>query len=147
MAIALQSQLIEILEIENRRNKNDTSLNNNLNNLFNKYEKLVVIIKQIFERYMKFKTASEQKQKDLNIEIDTLSQELNVIKKLNETYQQAINLLEKKDLNETEKEILEKMKQNAILEGELEKLKRRYKSLVEDEKKLREYLEMKEKLN
>ena len=39
------------------------------------------------------------------------------------------------------------MKQNAILEGELEKLKRRYNSLVEDEKKLREYLEMTEKFN
>ena len=39
------------------------------------------------------------------------------------------------------------MKQNARLKGDLEKLKRKYKALFEDEKKLREYLEMMEKYN
>ena len=61
MAISLQTQLLEILEIESRRNHNDASLNNNLKSLYNnKYEKLAIILKQILERYMKFKTDSEK---------------------------------------------------------------------------------------
>ena len=147
MAIALQTQLLEILEIETRRNKNDSNLNNNLKNLFNKYEKFGIILKQIFERYMKVKTESEQNQKELNEKLDRLSAELKVEKNISKIKQEALELLEKKDLNETEKAILEKIKQNAILESELEKLKRKYKVLVEDERKLREYLEMTEKFN
>ena len=147
MTIALQSQLIEILEIESRRNGNDVNLNNNLKSLFNKYEKLVIILKQIFERYMEFKSKSEDNQKKLNDKLDQLSAEVIVLKKVNEISKQTIDLIEKKNPSDTEKSILEKMKQNAILEGDLEKLKRKYKSLFEDEKKLREYLEMTEKFN
>ena len=147
MAIALQTQLIEMLEIETRRNNNDINLNNNLKNLFNKYEKIAIIMKQIFERYMKYKIKVEESQKELDKKIDELSAELIVVKKANEIYKNSLDIIEKKNLNDTEKTIIEKMKQNAILEGELEKLKRKYKSLVEDEKKLREYLEMTEKYN
>ena len=136
-----------MLEIETRRNKNDSNLNNNLKNLFNKYEKFGIILKQIFERYMKVKTDSEQNQKELNDKLELLSAELKVEKNISKIKQEALELLEKKDLNETEKSILEKIKQNAIFESELEKLKRKYKVLVEDERKLREYLEMTEKFN
>ena len=147
MAIALQSQLIEIIEIESRRNDNDTKLNNNLKSLFNKYEKLAIILKQIFERYMKFKLKFEENEKALNEKLDKNNAELLVLKKVNDIYQSTIEKIEKKDLGDTEKAILEKMKQNAILESDLEKLKRKYKNLFEDEKKLREYLEMTEKYN
>ena len=147
MAIALQSQLIELLEIESRRNNNDTNLNNNLKSLFNKYEKLALILKQIFERYMEFKTKSEENQNKLKKNNEELNAEIIVVKKANDVYQKTLDLIEKKDLKEDEKDIIEKMKQNAILEGELEKMKRKYKSLVEEEKKLREYLEMNEKFN
>ena len=147
MAIALQSQLIEMIEIESRRNDNDTKLNNNLKSLFNKYEKLVIILKQIFERYMKFKLKFEENEKALNEKLDKNNAELLVLKKVNDIYQSTIEKIEKKDLGDTEKAILEKMKQNAILESDLEKLKRKYKNLFEDEKKLREYLEMTEKYN
>ena len=147
MAIALQSQLIEMIEIESRRNDNDTKLNNNLKSLFNKYEKLAIILKQIFERYMKFKLKFEENEKALNEKLDKNNAELLVLKKVNDIYQSTIEKIEKKDLGDTEKAILEKMKQNAILESDLEKLKRKYKNLFEDEKKLREYLEMTEKYN
>ena len=147
MAIALQSQLIEMIEIESRRNDNDTKLNNNLKSLFNKYEKLAIILKQIFERYMKFKLKFEENEKALNEKLDKNNAELLVLKKVNDIYQSTIEKIEKKDLGDTEKTILEKMKQNAILESDLEKLKRKYKNLFEDEKKLREYLEMTEKYN
>ena len=147
MAIALQSQLIEMIEIESRRNDNDTKLNNNLKSLFNKYEKLAIILKQIFERYMKFKLKFEENEKALNEKLDKNNAELLVLKKVNDIYQSTIQKIEKKDLGDTEKAILEKMKQNAILESDLEKLKRKYKNLFEDEKKLREYLEMTEKYN
>ena len=147
MAIALQSQLIEMIEIESRRNDNDTKLNNNLKSLFNKYEKLAIILKQIFERYMKFKLKFEENEKALNEKLDKNNAELLVLKKVNDIYQSTIEKIEKKDLGDTEKAILEKMKQNAILESDLEKLKRKCKNLFEDEKKLREYLEMTEKYN
>ena len=147
MAIALQSQLIEMIEIESRRNDNDTKLNNNLKSLFNKYEKFAIILKQIFERYMKFKLKFEENEKALNEKLDKNNAELLVLKKVNDIYQSTIEKIEKKDLGDTEKAILEKMKQNAILESDLEKLKRKYKNLFEDEKKLREYLEMTEKYN
>mgnify|MGYP002625813063 CR=1 FL=1 len=147
MAIALQSQLIEMIEIESRRNDNDTKLNNNLKSLFNKYEKLAIILKQIFERYMKFKLKFEENEKALKEKLDKNNAELLVLKKVNDIYQSTIEKIEKKDLGDTEKAILEKMKQNAILESDLEKLKRKYKNLFEDEKKLREYLEMTEKYN
>ena len=147
MAIALQTEILEFLEIESRRNKNDSNLNDNLKNLFNKYEKIAIILKQIFERYMTFKTQSEEHQKELNKNLENSTAEITILKKENENYKKILELIEKKDLNETEKDNIEKMKQNAILEAELEKMKRRYKILVEDEKKLREYLEMIEKYN
>ena len=147
MAIALQSQLLEMLEIESRRNGNDTKLNNNLKSLFNKYEKLVIIIKQIFERYIQLKLYSEKKEKDMNENFDKMSAEIIVVKKVNDIYKSTIDQIEKKNINETEKDNIELMKKNAILEGDLEKLKRKYKALFEDEKKLREYMEMMEKYN
>ena len=108
MAIALQSQLIEMIEIESRRNDNDTKLNNNLKSLFNKYEKLAIILKQIFERYMKFKLKFEENEKALNEKLDKNNAELLVLKKVNDIYQSTIEKIEKKDLGDTEKAILEK---------------------------------------
>ena len=49
---ALQGQIIELLEIEYRRNNNDENLKKNLDNIFNKLEKIVVMQNEIFKRYM-----------------------------------------------------------------------------------------------
>jgi len=48
----LQVQIIELLEIEFRRNNNDQLLNNKLKGLYNKFENLVLIQNEIFNRYM-----------------------------------------------------------------------------------------------
>ena len=141
-AAALQSQIIELLEIETRRNNNDTTLNNNLNVLFNKYERIALILKNIFQRYMISKTSYEEKEEKFNNTINDLSTELATLRIINNNYEETIKLIEKKDNNETEKAILEKMRQNAVLESDLAKLKRKYFCLVDEEKKLREYVEM-----
>ena len=48
----LQVQIIELIEIEFRRNNNDELLNNKLKGLYNKFEDLVLIQNEIFNRYM-----------------------------------------------------------------------------------------------
>ena len=45
-------KIIELLEIEFRRNNNDQLLNNKLKGLYNKFENLVLIQNEIFNRYM-----------------------------------------------------------------------------------------------
>ena len=146
-AAALQSQIIELLEIETRRNNNDTNLNNNLKVLFNKYENIALILKNIFQRYMVSKTSHEEYQEKYKKQIDELSTELAVLKTINKTQEDAINCIERKNISEIEKKIIEKIRQNSILESELSKLKRKYLTLVEEEKKLREYLENNDRYN
>ena len=144
---ALESQIIELLEIETRRNNNDTNLNNNLKVLFNKYENIALILKNIFQRYMESKKTYESEEDSFKKKIDELSTELAILKTHNKTYEETIQLIEKKDISEIEKKILEKIRQNAVLEADLEKLKRKYYSLVEEEKQLREYVENNDKYN
>ena len=132
MAVALQSQLIEMLEIESRRSRNDINLNNNLKSLFNKYEKLALMIKQIFERYMKNKLEYEEQMKSKDEKIEELNKKIK-IQNISDEY---------KNMPESEKKI-----KIDILQGELEKLKIKYKALIEEEKQLREYVQMVEKYN
>ena len=146
-ALALQCQILELLEIESRRNKNDTSLNNNLKNIFNKYENIALILKNIFQRYMKSKESNEERDQNFKKTLDEKNDELNTLRIINNNYDQAIKIYEKRDKTEIEKEYLEKLRQNAVLESQLAKLKRKYYILVEDEKQLREYVEMNDKYN
>ena len=146
-AAALQAQIIELLEIETRRNNNDESLNKNLNILFDKYEKIALTLKIIFQRYMASKDSFNKKEESLNKTIEDLSTQLASAKSLNQKYDEVINLIERRNNSETEKAILEKLRQNSILESDLTKLKRKYYTLVEEEKKLREYIEMNDKYN
>ena len=145
--LALQCQILELLEIESRRNNNDTNLNNNLKVLFNKYENIALILKNIFNRYMESKESTEKKVENMQKIIEDQSAELETLQKINQTYDDSIKIYEKKNNTETEKEFLEKLRQNAILESNLTKLKRKYYCLVEEEKKLREYVEMNDKYN
>ena len=48
----LQAQILELLEIEFRRNNNDRLLQDNLKGIYNKLENLVLIQNEIFNRYM-----------------------------------------------------------------------------------------------
>ena len=73
---ALQSQIIELLEIESRRNINDESLRKNLENVFNKLEKIALIQNEIFKRYMEKKINTEEEIKQLNININNLNDDL-----------------------------------------------------------------------
>ena len=68
-------------------------------------------------------------------------------KKKIDAYEETLNELGKRDTNTLNKKIIEKMKENAILDGNYIKLNRKYKSLVEEEKNLREFMELTEKNN
>ena len=144
---ALQSQIIELLEIEKRRNVNDESLKNNLENIFNKLEKVALIQNEIFKRYMDKKINAEEEIKNMQINIDDLKDDLSRAEKKISAYEETINELGKRDSGTLNKKLIEKMKENAILDGNYIKLNRKYKSLVEEEKTLREFVESSEKNN
>ena len=144
---ALQSQIIELLEIESRRNKNDETLKKNLENVFNKLEKMALLQNEIFKRYMDQKLDKEEEIKNLKINVNNLNDDLSRANKKIEAFEETINELSKRDPNALNKKIIEKMKENAILDGNYIKLNRKYKSLVEEEKNLREYVELTEKNN
>ena len=144
---ALQSQIIELLEIEKRRNVNDESLKNNLENIFNKLEKVALIQNEIFKRYMDKKINAEEEIKNMQININDLKDDLSRAEKKISAYEETINELGKRDSGTLNKKLIEKMKENAILDGNYIKLNRKYKSLVEEEKTLREFVESSEKNN
>ena len=144
---ALQCQIIELLEIESRRNINDETLKKNLDNIFNKLEKLVLMQNEIFKRYMEKNMNSEKEIKNYQNQINNLNDDLSRIQKKIDAYEETINLLGRKDSNELSKKVIEKMKENAILDGNYIKLNRKYKALVEEEKNLREFVDLKEKNN
>ena len=145
--LALQSQILELLEIEARRTNNDNSLNKNLNLLFNKYENIALLLKTIFERYMKSKELNQEKESELQKILDEKEDELKTLRIINFNFDEALKIYEKREKSETEKAFLEKLRQNAILESQLSKLKRKYYILVEEERQLREYIEMNDKYN
>ena len=144
---ALQSQIIELLEIESRRNNSDENLKKNLDNIFNKLEQITLIQNEIFRRYMEKSTNSDSQIKNYQIQINNLNDDLSRLQKKIEAYEETISLLGRKDSNEISKKIIEKMKENAILDGNYIKLNRKYKSLVEEEKMLREFVDSNEKNN
>ena len=144
---ALQCQIIELLEIESRRNTNDESLKKNLENVFNKLEKIALIQNEIFRRYMDQKMSTEDEIKNLKLNINNLNDDLSRAQKKIDAYEETLNELGKRDPNTLNKKIIEKMKENAILDGNYIKLNRKYKSLVEEERNLREFMELTEKNN
>ena len=144
---ALQCQIIELLEIEKRRNTNDETLKKNLENIFNKLEKLTLMQNEIFKRYMEKNTNSDNEINNYQIQINNLNEDLSSLQKKIEAYEETINTLKRKDSNELSRKIIEKMKENAILDGNYIKLNRKYKALVEEERSLREFMELNEKNN
>ena len=144
---ALQSQIIELLEIEKRRNNNDETLKKNLENIFNKLEKLTLMQNEIFKRYMDKIMNGENDIKNYQIQINNLNDDLSRCQKQIKGYEESLNSLKRKDSNELSKKFIEKMKENAILDGNYIKLNRKYKTLVEEERILREFVELNEKNN
>ena len=144
---ALQCQIIELIEIEMRRKNNDESLKKNLENVFNKLENLALIQNEIFKRYMDKKISNEEEIKNLKININNLNDDLSRAQKKIEAYEESLNELSKRNPDALNKKLIEKMKENAILDGNYIKLNRKYKSLLEEEKTLREFVELKEKNN
>ena len=142
---ALQSQIIELLEIESRRNMSDENLKKNLDNIYNKLEKITLIQNEIFKRYMEKNTKSESEIKNYQLQINNLNDDLSRLQKKNDAYEETINLVARKETNEISRKIIEKMKENAILDGNYIKLNRKYKALVEEEKALREFVDLSEK--
>ena len=106
---ALQSQIIELLEIEKRRNVNDESLKNNLENIFNKLEKVALIQNEIFKRYMDKKINAEEEIKNMQININDLKDDLSRAEKKISAYEETINELGKRDSGTLNKKLIEKM--------------------------------------
>ena len=62
-------------------------------------------------------------------------------------YEETINELGRRDPNTLKDKLIDKMKEIAVLDSNYIKLNRKYKSLVEEEKTLREFVELNEKNN
>ena len=145
--MALQSQIIELLEIEKRRNNNDETLKKNVENIFNKLEKLTLIQNEIFKRYMEKNMSSDSEIKNYQIQNNILNENVANMQKQIEKYQESLEALKRRDSNELSRKFIEKMEENAILDGNYIKLNRKYKALVEEERNLRELFDIKEKNN
>lgn len=141
---ALQSQILELLEIEARRNKNDETLNDDLKNLFGKYEKLCQIQNEVFYRYMETKKGMNEAAKKNAALIDNLNAEAEILRRDNNRFKEDLFILGQKNYNEIETKYVEKVKEISILEAKLIKLQRKFDCLFEEEGKLREFLEDKE---
>ena len=144
---ALQCQIIELLEIESRRNKNDENLHNNLKSIYDKLESLVMIQNEIFERYMNDKEKNKSEIEKSKVNLKNILSECESLKRINKAYEETINNLNSKNLSEIERKMIEKLKENAILENNNNKLMRKYDCLFEDNKKLEEFVENNNKLN
>ena len=137
----LQIQIIELLEIENRRNNNDRILNNNLKGIYNKLENLVLIQNEIFNRYMIEKKKKIEDYDNLKKRVEDLQEEINSNKRIINSYEENIKTIERGNLNEIERRMIENVKDNAILETNYFKLQRKYQCLFDEEKKQREFIE------
>ena len=102
---------------------------------------------EIFKRYMEKNTNSDNEINNYQNQINNLNEDLSSLQKKIEAYEETINTLKRKDSNELSRKIIEKMKENAILDGNYIKLNRKYKALVEEERSLREFMELNEKNN
>ncbi|MCQ2815713.1 MAG: EF-hand domain-containing protein [archaeon] len=137
---ALQSQILELLEVESRRNKNDTLLNDNLQNIFNKYQRCCQKQNEVFFRYMQAKENMKKDTENFNRRNKDLETELEILKTQNNTYLNAINQLKSNDPNG----YIDKVQQIAILQAKLIKEKRKFDCLFEEEGKLNERMKQKE---
>ena len=144
---SLQAQIIELLEIEFRRNNNDKLLNDNLKGIYNKLENLVLIQNEIFKRYMDEKKRNSEINEEERKKMDDLLAEINSNRRKIKSYDETLSIIEKKNPIELERKITEIIKENAILEDKNLKLFRKYQCLVEEEKKLREFIESHEQNN
>ena len=138
---ALQAQIIELLEIEFRRNNNDLLLKDNLKGIYNKLENLVLIQNEIFRRYMEEKKRNNEINEQERKNIDDLLAEIKSNRRKIKSYDEVISTIETKNPVELERKITEVIKENAILEDKYLKLLRKYQCLVEEERKLREFYE------
>ena len=142
---SLQVQMIELLEVMSRMRTQDEFLNENLEKLYNKFENLVLLQNELFERYVqdkKIQTTQIENNHKTNMELlDNISN----LKKKDKALEDAFMLLETKNLTQIENRAIEKMKEAAILEINYIKLMRKYDALTEEEKKLRIFTEELEK--
>lgn len=138
---ALQSQLIELLEIQSRRLKTDEYLNQNINAIYNKFEGLLLIQNEVFERYMNDKQTYSKEVNELKKTNENLLAQIDNLSKINKSYELAIQTIKGDNASEIERQMIMKVKENAILETNLLKLKRKYDCLCEDERAIRSYVD------
>ena len=137
----LQVQIIELMEIEFRRNNNDELLNNKLKGLYNKFEDLVLIQNEIFNRYMNEKKKKIEDYENIKRRLEDLQEENDSNKRKINSYEETIKTIENGNLNDIQRRMIENVKENAILETNYFKLQRKYQCLFDEEKKLREFIE------
>ena len=122
-------------------------LKKNFENVFNKLEKIALIQNEIFRRYMNQKMSTEDEIKNLKLNINNLNDDLSRANKKIDAYEETINELGRRDPNTLKDKLIDKMKEIAVLDSNYIKLNRKYKSLVEEEKTLREFVELNQKNN
>ena len=139
---ALQSQLIELLEIQSRRLKADEYLNTNMEAIYHKFEGLLLIQNEVFTRYMKDKETYSKEVNKLKRDNENLLSEKANLSKINGSYELALETLKgNRNTTEIERQMIVKVKENAVLETKMLKLERKCESLLEDERALRSYID------
>ena len=139
---ALQSQLIELIEIQSRRLKTDENLNKNMEALYDKFERLLLIQNEVFTRYMNDKKTYSKEVGELKKENVNLLAQIDNLSTINKSYELALQTLKgDRNTTEIERQMIMKVKENAILETKLLKLERKYESSVEEERSLRSFID------
>lgn len=87
---ALQLQLIETIEIIDRMKTQDEFLNTNLSKLYDKYEGLVLIQNELFERYISDKAHYQKYNEEILKTNKDLKHELNDLTRVNKALEDSI---------------------------------------------------------
>jgi len=82
--------MIETLEIMDRIKNQDSLLNNNLNKIYNKYETLVLIQNELFEKYISDRNHYQKYTKELNKKNQDIIDQMNDLSRVNKALEDTI---------------------------------------------------------
>jgi len=82
--------MIETLEIMDRIKNQDSLLNNNLNKIYNKYETLVLIQNELFEKYISDRNHYQKYTEELNKKNRDIIDQMNDLSRVNKALEDTI---------------------------------------------------------
>jgi Ca2+-binding EF-hand superfamily protein len=144
---SLQTQLIEILEVVERMKTQDQFINDNISKLYDKLESIMLMQNELFEKFVNQRKSNKVENDSLKKNNKVLLDELNDIQRKDKALEDTLRLLETKNPTAMEMKAIEKLRENAVLEMNYLKLTRKYEAIVEDERKLRSFVDEVEKNN